>query len=502
MSPPAPSEPLVDRGIFADLDEQVTLRCPTWLAVGPLLRARFAQASQGWLSVEGVPVCAGDSSLVVAPGHADVVLPAQAAPLVDQDGDGIPDAVDILRGAKKAAANRAVYRSVYREIPYPNGDVPRDEGVCTDVVVRALRNAGFDLQRLLAEDIAAHPGRYPMVKKPDPHIDHRRVRTLLPFFRAHFRPLPTDPRDTAAPYLPGDICFLDTFGDSAPEHVGVVSDRLGRSGLPLLVNNWTDGWHTQEMDLLDRVPVTHRFRVARPLAHAAPADAGLTGLLTRRHIELPDGARQMLLVTAPLWTSSGGHLRRYERVGPDAPWQEVGTALPVRLGSAGLGRGRGLHGGEACSDAPEKQEGDKRAPAGLFSLGTAFGRAPRAPFAPSPWPYRPTTAADRFVDDPKSPHYNTWQIARGAVSWSSAERLTMYSLGLVVDHNTVDPVPGAGSAIFLHPWQAPTHPTVGCTALDEKSLVAVLRWLDPEAHPVLVQVAGSLLASAADGSAE
>ncbi len=65
-----------------------------------------------------------------------------------------------------------------------------------------------------------------------------------------------------APYLPGDLLLFDTFPNKpGPDHAGIVSDRLGPSGLPLVVNNWTDGYVEQEMDLLRSVPVTHRFRV-------------------------------------------------------------------------------------------------------------------------------------------------------------------------------------------------------------------------------------------------
>lgn len=458
------AKPLIARGVFDDRNARVDVRCPSWLAGGPLLGLLHAESLHGWWSVEGIPVCAAPAPAATEPDRF-VELSPDALRTIDRDGDGIPDAVDILRGAKKAVESTA-----------PPGDVPpsgepADAAGRTQLVTSALRNAGFDP-----------------------------AGALLPYFRAHFTALPTDPKDTAFPYLPGDVCFLAAPGGSTPEPIGVVSDRVGPSGLPLLVADGIDG--AQEIDVLDRVRVTHRFRVARPAAPVAPPDAGLPGLLERRGITVPSDARQVLLVTAPLWISSGGRLRRYERPDPSSPWQTVGAPLAVRLGSAGLGRGRGLHGPEACADAPEKREGDKRAPAGAFALGTAFGRAARAPFAPSPWPYRPTTTADRFVDDPQSPHYNTWQVAHGPVSWSSAERLTIYSLGLVVEHNTADTVPGAGSAIFVHPWQAPSRPTVGCTALDEASLVDVLRWLDPKAHPVLVQVAGTLLAGQDEPSGE
>ena len=175
----------------------------------------------------------------------------------DRDGDGIPDPLDVLIGARKLLANGAAYIETYRTLKYPNGDVPRTEGVCTDTIIRAMRNAGLDLQQAVHEDIAAAPRAYPMVKKANSHIDHRRVKTLLPWFKRHLKSVPLD-----APWLPGDIVFLDTFPSRAgPDHVGILSDRVNAEGVPLVINNWTDGASDAEMDLLGFVPVLSRFRL-------------------------------------------------------------------------------------------------------------------------------------------------------------------------------------------------------------------------------------------------
>jgi hypothetical protein len=130
--------------------------------------------------------------------------------------------------------------------------------VCTDTLVRALRNAGWDLQRGVHEDALKKPRLYPLEgKAPDANIDHRRIRMLLPWFRQNFVEVPA-----GEPYQPGDILLLDTFPSKpGADHAGIVSDRLGRSGLPLVINNWTDGYVEQEMDLLHFVPVMYRFRV-------------------------------------------------------------------------------------------------------------------------------------------------------------------------------------------------------------------------------------------------
>jgi uncharacterized protein YijF (DUF1287 family) len=478
--------PVKDRGVFSDLDDKVRLHVPSWLAKGPALVLATSRPKTELLLVAGVPVAFG------SPKGWPLLRATRLSRENDADGDGIPDALDLLIGAKKAALNRAAYTEGYRRLPFPGGDMPRRIGVCTDVVIRALRNAGHDLQALVHRDIRRAPRAYRgVVRKPDASIDHRRVRTLLPFFGRHWRRLPADPDGRAEPLVPGDVVFLNTMGDAAPDHIGVVSDRLGPSGRPLIINNWTVGHRTAEMDLLSFVPITHRFRLpARPLQNIRRG-RGPAGLLARRGVSLDRARRQVVLVSVPLWSSSGGELRRYLRKG--RRWRQIGPAVRVRVGSAGLGRGRGLHEASALADGPVKREGDRRSPAGVFALGTALGPGPR-PYA-GRWPWRRVDSRDRLVDDPRSPQYNTWQRAplEGRPPWRSAEKLSDYRLALRVKHNT-DPVkPGAGSAIFIHLPVGQNGPTVGCTTLQRRRLVELLGWLRPDLRPVLVQLPGVVL---------
>jgi D-alanyl-D-alanine dipeptidase len=455
---------------------------PLWLQSGPALVAGRDGAALRVVLADGWPV---------AFAHGDEGPRVNAEDWGDADGDSIPDALDILIGAKKEVLNASTYRSAYRAIGYPMGDVPREEGVCSDVLVRALRNAGFDLQQLLADDIAKTPARYPMVKKPDTNIDHRRVRTLLPYFLHHWKGEPVDPRTSL--FLPGDVCFMNTMHGPEPEHVGIVSDRLGPSGLPLIINNWTDGTVSSEMDLLHFVPVTRRFRPPGAL-RVEPAARGLQGLLARKGLSIDASHKQLILVTVPTWASSAGVARRFARTS-SPELVEAGRPVQVRIGSRGMGRGLGLHDSPALLGLSPKQEGDRKSPAGVFSLGTAFGPSATAPYRGNSWPWRAVVPGDLFVDDPASRHYNTWvqHGSAAAAEWSSAEDLRMYELGLVVEHNMAKVEPGAGSAIFLHTWTEKKAPTLGCTALARADLEALLAWLDPDARPVLVQVAGNLL---------
>ncbi len=472
--------PVADTGIFGDVDARVQVRLPSWLAKGPEVVVGTPGGEARFVVVDGVAVG-------FAPGSMPTTFEVPSLAPWDRDGDAIPDPLDILIGAKKTVLNGAAYRSTYRVLPYPGGDIPRTEGVCTDVIVRALRNAGIDLQKEIHEDAKARRSAYPGIGNLDRSIDHRRVRNLLPYFKRYWTSLPADPKDTSAPWMPGDVVFLDTMNDAQPEHMGVVSDRLGESGFPLLVNNWTDGHRTAEMDLLSFVPVRGRFRVpvgrlAVPVAHA-----GLEGLLSRGGVSIPVAHRQVVVVTAPTWDSSSGELRRFERRG--GSWAQVGTAWPVVVGERGMGLGRGVVDG-LRGRLPEKKEGDLRSPAGVFRLGDAFGPDVAPPYAPGTWPWKPVGDRDRWVDDPRSSHYNTWQRQEGTVGWSSAEDLSQYALGVVVEHNREPVVAGAGSAIFLHVWRDASTPTLGCTALAKDRLVELLRWLRPDEAPVLVQLAG------------
>lgn len=116
------------------------------------------------------------------------------------------------------------YDPAYFSIPYPGGDVPKDKGVCTDVVVRAYRKLGIDLQKEVHVDMKANFDKYPAkwgLKRPDPNIDHRRVPNLMTFFSRHGTVLPLTRR--AGDYAPGDIVCWDLGGGIT--HIGIVSAK-------------------------------------------------------------------------------------------------------------------------------------------------------------------------------------------------------------------------------------------------------------------------------------
>lgn len=287
---PAPSEHkaesclgVADKGVFGDLDDKVQLSLP--VVPAERVSARIDRTHNLLVvSIDEYPrkvypltgtaaLKVGKHELALRPGDRDELRPVltesrmtEGRPAHDRDKDGIPDPLDILIGAKKTVINADAYTSEaqgYIKLKYPGGDVDRKMGVCTDVVIRSVRNAGLDLQKALHEDIKKRRRAFPMIKKaPDANIDQRRVGTLLPYFKAHWEKHTAKLDDPKDPLRPGDIILMDTFpSKSGPDHIGIISDQMGESGLPLVINNWTNGTVTSEMDLLSFVPVLYRFRM-------------------------------------------------------------------------------------------------------------------------------------------------------------------------------------------------------------------------------------------------
>ena len=168
----------------------------------------------------------------------------------DEDRDGMDDQTDILEGALHYVASGPKYKSRYYQTGYPDDGY----GVCTDVVAYALRHAGYDLMTLVEADIQANPNDY-NIEEPDIHIDFRRVRNLKVYFAHAALSLTTDV-SAIEEWQGGDIVIFQN-------HIGIVSDRRNRNGVPYVIHHNGPWQKTYEQDILeDRDDIAGHYRMA------------------------------------------------------------------------------------------------------------------------------------------------------------------------------------------------------------------------------------------------
>jgi uncharacterized protein YijF (DUF1287 family) len=168
----------------------------------------------------------------------------------------------IVKRARLELDRVTVYDNSWQETSgYPMGDVPSNRGACTDVVVRSLREIGIDLQQLVHEDIMRDMRGYNLAFF-DPNIDHRRVGTMFTFFSRNAMTLTTDLRDKSA-WRAGDVVFVawQWVRGAAAEHVGIISDKTGPRGLPLVIEN--GGPRPIEQDSLGHGKIVGHFRALK-----------------------------------------------------------------------------------------------------------------------------------------------------------------------------------------------------------------------------------------------
>lgn len=170
-----------------------------------------------------------------------------------------PEIKKLLESANEQMKTTRNYTQQYYVIPYPNGDVPLETGACTDVIVRAFRNAGIDLQKEVHEDMKANFALYPTkwgMEKPDPNIDHRRVLNLQTFFTRREKSLPIT--NKAKDYKPGDIVSWDLDGKGMT-HIGIVSNQWNENTKRFSIIHNIGGGTNQEDRLFDW-KITGHFR--------------------------------------------------------------------------------------------------------------------------------------------------------------------------------------------------------------------------------------------------
>ncbi len=169
---------------------------------------------------------------------------------------------NLVTAARSQIGKTVRYDPAYRKLDYPKGDVPIESGVCTDVVIRALRTGpGIDLQQRVHEDMKGHFAQYPKnwgLKKPDPNIDHRRVPNLQTYFKRSGWEI--EAKDGVRTFQAGDLvtCIVPP---NLP-HIMIVSDKSSPAGRRLVLHNIGKG--TQEEDRLADFRITGQYRVPPP----------------------------------------------------------------------------------------------------------------------------------------------------------------------------------------------------------------------------------------------
>ena len=205
------------------------------------------------LSLCLLPACRQSADRVAAEPSPDLPPATRVRPL---DAEASPALRQVIEAALEQPKYTFYYDPAYVRIDYPGGDVPLERGVCTDVVVRAFRAAGLDLQVLVHEDMKRSFSAYPRnwgLRRPDTNIDHRRVPNLATFFKRRGRAVPVTRR--GADYKPGDLVTWRL--SSGVPHIGIVSD-VRRGDRYLMVHNIGSG--AQIEDVLFAYEVTGHYR--------------------------------------------------------------------------------------------------------------------------------------------------------------------------------------------------------------------------------------------------
>jgi hypothetical protein len=183
------------------------------------------------------------------------LLPQRLGDPMPSSSGALTNGLDIVAAARSQIGVTVRYDASCQKLDYPNGDVPRDRGASSDVVVRALRDArGMDLQVLVHEDMEAHFLAYPSLTLwfklgPDANIDHRRAQNLERFFERNGWALEvsSDPKC----YLPGDIVICQV--EDGLQHMMIVSDRKATDGTPLVIHNIDSGTREEEGLFMHRI---------------------------------------------------------------------------------------------------------------------------------------------------------------------------------------------------------------------------------------------------------
>ena len=201
---------------------------------------------------------------------------------------------------------------------------------------------------------------------------------------------------------------------------------------------------------------------------------------------------QTVVVTTKNWNNVQGKAQLFARQDTKSKWVKIGDSFPVVVGINGLAWSEDV--AAMLKHKPEKfkHEGDGKAPAGIFDLTSAFGSSAKPDFVKLP--FTQLIESTECVDDVKSGHYNKIvdKFKVGDYDWNSSEKMLsvgeQYDLGVFVGHNSFPIKKQNGSCIFLHIWKDANSGTAGCTAMKRENIENVLRWIQLEKNPMLIQL--------------
>ncbi len=211
----------------------------------------------------------------------------------------------------------------------------------------------------------------------------------------------------------------------------------------------------------------------------------LLSLNIHANINIPKSTTQLLVVSSKDFNTSIAYLQAYEKI--DKKWKKYFEKIPVNLGRNGLGWGKGLLYFKHKPNEPIKQEGDGKAPAGLFQLNSFFGYKQHH-FS---FKYKQLSPDDLCIDDSDSKDYNKLIKSKDTKNFNSYEHMKredkLYALGITIGHNQ-DNIKHAGSCIFIHIQRDKGSATSGCTSMKEETLFKLMKWLDASKNPLLLQL--------------
>lgn len=261
------------------------------------------------------------------------------------------------------------------------------------------------------------------------------------------------------------------MSETAKKNVELLTNVMVKNGFTTITTEW---WHYNDSDsgnysALD-VDLEEFMQGDAPYDNQSLKIDPFIDKLNK--LDGIDGAGQIVLVLADSPETSKAAAYTYEKV--SGQWQVVFEPFDCVIGRNGL--------------AYDKKEGDGKSPIGIFPLYRSFGREANPGTRLN---YTRFEENDFWIDDPNSKLYNTYQKGIPNGRWASAEDLykigDIYRFFIVIEYNTKNPVPGKGSAIFMHIWRGKESYTAGCTAMAEENLLKILNWLEPSKAPFLLQ---------------